>query len=258
MRHTSEDIVVSMPDYTGRICSVDVRRQRRGNLAGEASGSEKHQYKSLAGMILYFGQAVVSQAFLVVSKMQQRLGCLRIQHILDAYSMIRELRSLKTMLLFPAVSQIEVAMIITSPDAGHTSCARVFGQSGIMGALKLVSTNKRFYHPIARSSSKQKKVSYSSYWAEVLAAAEADERGYFLRDAIISLFPDLSLEHEPLVDSKSLFETKMTFHQTGDYRLWKILARMGDSFESKELNVVRWLPGSPNYSDVLTIRNIPL
>lgn len=103
-----------------------------------------------------------------------------------------------------------------------------------------------------------KKVSYSLYGAEILATAEADDRRYFLKKAIISLFPNRPLKQKLLVSSKLLFETITTLQQTGDYRLREIVARMADSFETKELNIVRWFLGSSNYGDVLTERNFLL
>lgn len=105
---------------------------------------------------------------------------------------------------------------------------------------------------------KAEMISYSSYGAEILAASDADNRGYHLKEMLHAIFPDRKLKHELLVDSKSLFETITTLHQSGDYRLRKVVARMRDSFESKELNIVCWIPGSRNYGDVLVKRNIPL
>lgn len=79
-----------------------------------------------------------------------------------------------------------------------------------------------------------------------------------MKEIFNALFPQRPLRHELLVDSKSLFETITTLHQSGDYRLRKVVARHRDSFESKELNTVRWIRGSANYANVLTKRNISL
>lgn len=60
------------------------------------------------------------------------------------------------------------------------------------------------------------------------------------------------------MDSKPFFEAITTLHQIGDFRLRKILARLRDSFESKEFNTVRWIRGSASYAGALTKRNIKL
>lgn len=57
------------------------------------------------------------------------------------------------------------------------------------------------------------------------------------------------------MDSKSLFETITTLHQTGDYRLRKIVVQMRDYLDFKELHVVSWIPVASNPTDVLTKRN---
>ena len=76
-----------------------------------------------------------------------------------------------------------------------------------------------------------------------------------LKSAVLEMFPGSPFQHELLVDSKSLFETITTLHNSGDYRLRKTVARMRDSFESQELNVLRWIPGTENYADAMTKRN---
>lgn len=112
------------------------------------------------------------------------------------------------------------------------------------------------FYPLSWSSHKQRRVSYSSFGAEILAAADADDRGFDLKQSFLSLFPHKPLSHELIIDSKALFETITTLHQTSDYRLRKTVSRMRDSFESKQLNVVRWIPGPSNFADALTKRNI--
>lgn len=115
-----------------------------------------------------------------------------------------------------------------------------------------------YIHPIAWSRHKQRRVSYSSFGAEILAATYGDDRGYDLKMSLLSMFPDKPLKHQLLIDSKALFETVTTLHQTDDYRLRKTVARIRASFESHGLNIVHWIPGTENYSDTLTKRNIRL
>lgn len=108
------------------------------------------------------------------------------------------------------------------------------------------------------SSHKQKKIRRSWYGAEIPAAADADNCGYFMKEMLHAILPGRELGNELLVDSKSLFETITTLHQSGDYRLCKVVACMRDWFESKELIVVRWISGSQNFADVLSKKNIAL
>lgn len=61
-----------------------------------------------------------------------------------------------------------------------------------------------FYHPIAWTSHKQKRVSYSAFGAEILAAADADYRGYDLKLSMMSLLQDKNVKHELFVDARAL------------------------------------------------------
>lgn len=177
-----------MPDYMDRIRTINAKRKRYGNSASEASDAEKFEYRRLAGTILYLGQTTLFQACLVASKIQQWLGCLRIQHILDTYCTFQELYSLNTTLLFPVVLQIEAARIVKFSVGARSGCADVLGHSGIASGLKLVTSNKKVHQSIAWLLSKQKAVSHTLYGAEIAAAGEADGSEYFLKEAIDSLF----------------------------------------------------------------------
>lgn len=64
------------------------------------------------------------------------------------------------------------------------------------------------------SSHRQKRVSYYSYGAEILACASADDREFYLKEALKSLFPRHRTRHELPVDSKALKDTIKTLHNT--------------------------------------------
>lgn len=102
------------------------------------------------------------------------------------------------------------------------------------------------------SSHKQRRISYSSFGAELFAASAAGDRGYDVKMSTCSIFPGLPLKHELLVDSKDWFEKLTSLHQGYDYLPIVTDSRMRDSFESKELNSIRWVPGVQNVADVLT------
>lgn len=57
------------------------------------------------------------------------------------------------------------------------------------------------------------------------------------------------------MDSRGLFDTITTLHEGRDYRLRQTVQRIRDSFESRELDTLRWIKGSANIADALTKRN---
>ena len=60
------------------------------------------------------------------------------------------------------------------------------------------------------------------------------------------------MEHQLNVDSRALYDTITTLHESIDYCLRQTVQRIRDSFESRDLNVLRWLPGQQNIADALT------
>lgn len=63
------------------------------------------------------------------------------------------------------------------------------------------------------------------------------------------------MDHEMIVDSKSLYDTITTLHEGKEYRLRQTVQRIRDSFESHNLNKIRWVQTHANISDALTKRN---
>lgn len=72
----------------------------------------------------------------------------------------------------------------------------------------------------------KKKVSYRFLGAKNLAAADADDKGYHVWSILLSLFSTTPVLLHLMVESKSLFETITTLHQTGNFRLLKLLPRV--------------------------------
>lgn len=91
-----------------------------------------------------------------------------------------------------------------------------------------------------------------------MAANNGDDRGFDDKTEFSSIFTNKPLRTELLVDSKALLETLTTLLSSHDYRLWATVARMSASFESHELNAIRWIRGVRNLADALTKRNFIL
>lgn len=74
----------------------------------------------------------------------------------------------------------------------------------------------------------------------------------------ISALTGCKVRHELAVGSKSLYDTDTTLHLNEDYRLRMIVQRIRNSFESGDLEILRWIPGPQNIADALTKRNLSL
>jgi hypothetical protein len=81
----------------------------------------------------------------------------------------------------------------------------------------------------------------------------AADPGFALTASIRSLFQHAStpVYFELRVDANGLYDTITTLHESKDNRLRPTDARLCDSFGTKEIRVLRWIPGPGNLTDGL-------
>lgn len=123
-------VELSMHPFISRVRSIQVNMERKFSPQLLVDERERSEYRSLAGVLLYLGQAVLTQACMVASKMQQKLGLLKVGHLLEANAMVSELRKLNPALIFRAPDNIRDITISTFSDASHGAGEDVYGQKG--------------------------------------------------------------------------------------------------------------------------------
>lgn len=170
--------------------------------------------------------------------------------------MVAELKGLRPALYFCSPQDIKGVVISTFSDPSNGTADEICGQRGGIFRLLLHGGQQAelLFHLISCTINNQRSVLYSSFGAEILAASNADDRGYdlnlsFSRYSLINL--SLPLIHKNIFDSKALFETLTTLHQTDDYSLLRTVSRIRASFESKKLNIMRWIPAVVNVADAI-------
>lgn len=77
-------VTLGMHAYRDRLAPIEMSRNRSKDINSRASEREIAEYWSLAGTLLYLGTAVLPQAALVTSVMQQRINQLKVIHVLYA------------------------------------------------------------------------------------------------------------------------------------------------------------------------------
>ena len=254
------NITMSMVRYLERLTPIELSRSRTKMRKDIATDKEAKQYRSLAATLMYLGNAVLPQASYATSILQQMLPKLRIEELVKANDILKEVLALKPQIVFrapPSPEYITEVIVCSFADASFNhSDMTGYGQTGLVTGLRIkLKDGMDFYHALDWTSSKQKRVSYSPYGAEVLACADADDRGYYLKTGLASLFPNTKIRSELSIDSRCLYDTITTLHEGRDYRLRPTVQRIRNSFDSHELNHMRWIPGDMNPSDALTKRN---
>lgn len=259
------DVIVSIKDYFDRIDPITISRERRKMQDEKCDGSEREELRRVAGQLNWAGRAAFPCASYAGSHSQQRIGDGRVKHLCEANSMLNELSKLDPYIRYKSPkNEITNASVVVFSDASfNIGSSRSYGQTGLVAGIAFTEKgdpNTR-YHVVDWSSHKQRRVCYSSFGAEILACADADDMAYVLRDALRSIFVtagETPIRNRIFVDSFGLWDTITTLHESREYRLRQTVQRIRDSFESKDLDELVWIPGTKNIADALTKRNTEL
>lgn len=103
---------------------------------------------------------------------------------------------------------------------------------------------------------KRKRISYSSYGAEILGCTGAHGRGFNFKMAMPSVSHGTA--HIPNVlniDSKGLYDTITTLDEGKEYRLRQTVQRIRDSFEPEDLDILRCVQGIAKVANAINKRN---
>ena len=112
--------------------------------------------------------------------MKQQLSNLRVDHLTEANEMVRDIKKLDPTLSFCQADPVEQAWANTFADASFIiSYRKSYGRTGVIYGIRTTMNNgSEQYYVIDGVSTKQKRISTSSYGAESLACAEAEDSGY--------------------------------------------------------------------------------
>lgn len=191
-RITQDDdgtIQLSTEEYLTAISPINVNRGRRKEWNATATKREISEYRRLAGSLCWLGKAVLPQAALAGSILQQKIDSLKVSNLINANTVLKEVKDMKPTLRFNHNSTSEKCRILTFSDASfNISSKQVYGQTGIITGIAANGEHDipNFY-PIDWISAKQRRVTHSSYGAEILACEEGDDRGYNLKTTLQSI-----------------------------------------------------------------------
>lgn len=104
-----------------------------------------------------------------------------------------ELLNLKPWITLKApagVEEISKVLVSTFSDAAfNQTTSSGYGQRGVLMGLRIhLKNGVDLFHALDSVSNKQCRVSYSPYGAEILACTDGDDRGFFLKSGLKSIF----------------------------------------------------------------------
>lgn len=138
-----------------------------------------------------------------------------VRHVIEANRMVKELKDLSSTITFRRTEGKPKDMKIWNyPDAPlNVVAGRGYGQIGIVTGLMVQSeTNEKVFHPVDWGSSKLKRVSHSSYGAEILACADADDRGFYRKEPLRSVTRGKNIGPILQVESRGLYNNITRVH----------------------------------------------
>lgn len=148
---------------------------------------EYDDYRSLLGSVIWAGNGTLPHASFVGSYMQQLAPRLRVGDLTEASKMLNKMRDLEPTIIFKRLTTpVEKVDVWTFSDASFNIVrGRGYGQTGIVtGLMSEGSGGENVFHIVEWVSSKQRRVSHSYYGAEILACSDADNRGFYIKQAI--------------------------------------------------------------------------
>lgn len=126
----------------------------------------------------WLGTGTMPQASLAGSQMHQKSPQLTVNDLIEANSMLKEIRDLAPTIRFiiPKVDSDEVSITTFSDASFNVSFSRSYVQTGFMTVIMFRITNvSDIYHIVDWSISKQILVCYSPFSAEILACTDPDD-----------------------------------------------------------------------------------
>ena len=183
-----------------------------------------------------------------------RVPHLRVHHLLEANRFLKQIRKKQHAVLFKKPwYEVQSMEVVTFSDASfNTNERQIYGQTGVISGIRFRGTSEaRCFHAVEWTNHKQRRVSHSSFDAEILAAAQGDDCGFAIKQAMATI-TRMETRSTLLVDSESIFDTLTTLHEGNEYRLRQTVQQLRDSFESKEFDRIRWIQGKVNLADALT------
>lgn len=247
--------ILDMSEFIDKITPIKTTRERRKQLQSNFTDAEKKRFLQLTGSLNFLGHGTLLQAAYAASHLQQHIGALQVEHLVLADKILNELKRLHPSITLKPIPSEQLPCFIAFNDASHGHSS--YGQTGYISGMFLPARGESVFHAIDWCSEKQSRVSFSTFGAEIIAAASSADRIQLIADKLALIYCKML----PLVLPKhsfGLYTTISTLHERKDYRLLQTVSSIRNAFESVEIDVIQWIKGTYNIADALTKRNIAM
>ena len=233
------------------------RERKKGD--PNLSEDERKMLRSYAGKLLWYGASVSLPAVYLGGHIQRCLPqgspeTSGLENMLEIERHAHYLSTLDHCVLFPFLTDAnrnEEARLYVLADAS----LKPEDHQGVTGALATLVKGEHAYH-LSWVSHKQRRVSHSSFAAEVLAVAEGDEMSHHLK----LTFQELGISLIVILgtDSKTCFDCSSSDHLPRDLRTRATIKKIQNNWISGDIDALLWVPGTLNMADSGTKSNVEM
>ena len=177
-----------------------------------------------------------------------RANCATVEDLIRARKVLRRLQEFQSYILFPCINDSWFLYVFTDASLANLPD----GVSSSLGVVIFITDGVKSC-PLSWHANKIKRVVRSTLAAETLALLEGLEEALYLRSVLGEFNVGKLIPIIGYVDNKSLVEALYSTKLVNDKRLRIDLGAIKEML-NKEVEQIKWLPGSSQLANCLTKR----
>lgn len=173
--------IIDMTDVMEKITPIELSRECLKQTQSNFTDAEKKRFLQIKALLNFLGHGTLIQAAYAASELQQHIGGLKMEQLILSKKILYGLKRLPPSLIFKTIpSDKPPCFLAFSYEIyGHST----YGQTGYISSTFLKAGGERGFHAIEWCSAKQSRVSFSSFGAEIIAAAYLQIVANFYQDS---------------------------------------------------------------------------
>ena len=244
-------INIHQNEFCENLRPIEVGKERKYDKNVACNDKEREQYRSLVGQLGWLSTNSRPDLSYDVLELSCKVNNPTIGDIFEANKCLKRASLFKSVMRFPNCHDLNKCKLVVFSDASHSNLPD--GVSSAGGFIIFLVDSESNCCPLFWESRKIRRVVKSTLAAETLAAADAIDSAYYIRDIISQIVSDtkIKLSIELYVDNKSLFDNVYSVKNVSEKRLRIDIAIIKELISHERLNV-KWVETKSQIADVLT------
>lgn len=248
----SDCVIVDQSEFVNQLNIVHLDPDRLLNKNENLSEKETTEFRSQIGKCSWAVRGSRPDFCFEIMELSTKLKNPIISDMIKVNKIVSQLKENRSFILFPFLENLNSCKIISISDASHANMSDGCSSGG--GHMILICDSKNNSCVLSWSCNKIKRVVKSTLAAETLSLSEALDHALNFRHIFNSIlnicFPVICL-----VDNYSVVEAIHSTKLVEDKRLRIDLAIIKQAVHEENV-LIKWIPGTLMYSDVLTKKGV--